>query len=324
MSEKEVLVNVNDRSLIPEQTIFKLWEQKYFNSLTLLTTDGQEVEIIANGILNHDSGPDFKGITIKLDNKIYHGDLEIHRMPGDWYLHSHHADPAYNNVILHLVIGKHNIKEKAICLNRKQVLAQVIVNIDEKEHEQLFQKYIQTVNPPNDIEPKCFLAVQNLQFKLLVIDHFSIKRIQDKADRFLEYRQTSSWSQILYLGIMEALGYSKNQIPFLKLGKLFPVEAMRREFQNISLNDAIYKPLAMLLGIAGLLPSQDISFDWKKIRDEDTLNYVPKLEKYWERFSEELGLAPMKKEEWHFFRLRPSNFPPRRLAGLCLVLHKFM
>jgi hypothetical protein len=322
MEERDIM-KVDDRSAIAEHLIYQLWESNYFSSIPLKTIDGHEVNIISTGIRNEDAGPDFKGITIKLDDKIYHGDLEIHRAPQDWYLHSHHADPAYNNVIMHLVIGPEKFKEPAIRLDRHPVPVQVFVDITEDEYTLLTKKYRLTPSerPSYSI---CLLRDKNEDFKIAAVDYFSQERLQAKADRFTEQRQNNSWNQILYLGIMEALGYSKNQIPFRKLAQRIPFEALMREFHGITKDESLYRPLGLLLGAAGLLPSQDTFFDWRKIKDQETQTYVSQLEDVWAEYSTRLGLKPMHQEEWHFFRLRPSNFPTRRLAGASLILQQFV
>jgi len=317
-------MKVDDRSAIAEHLIYQLWEKNYFASIPLKTIDGLHVDIISNGIRNNDAGPDFKEIVIKLDDKIYHGDLEIHRAPEDWYQHSHHADPAYNNVVMHLVIGPEKMDEPAIKLNRQPVVAHVFVDIPDEKFLYLAKRYRLSTTKETLEHSICDLNEKEDSYKLAIIEHYSRQRLQAKADRFSEQRQTSSWNQIFYVGIMEALGYSKNQIPFRKLAQLFPFEALMRELQDISKDETLIVPLGLLLGIAGLLPSQDPSFDWRKIKDQETHDYVPQLEKVWRSFSDRLGLNSMSKEEWQFFRLRPSNFPTRRLAGASLILPQFV
>ncbi len=315
-------MKVDDRSPIAEHLIAHLWEQNYFSSIPLKTIDGQRVEIISAGIKNLDSGPDFKNISIKLNDRICQGDLEIHRAPEDWYQHSHHADPAYNNVIMHLVIGPEKYKEIAIRLDRHPVPAQVFVDIPEEQFTILAKRY-HLYSVEESLDSTCLLSNKSDDFKIAVIDNFSRERLQVKADRFAEQRETSSWNQVLYLGIMEALGYSKNQVPFRKLAQRIPFEALMREFHGITKDESLYRPLGLLLGAAGLLPSQDKSFDWRKIKDQDTQTYVSQLEDVWAEYSTRLGLTSMNQEEWHFFRLRPPNFPTRRLAGASLILQPF-
>jgi hypothetical protein len=313
-------MKVDDRSIIAEHLIYQLWEQNYFSSISLKTIEGQPVTIVATGIRNQDSGPDFKGVTIKCDEQILHGDMEIHRAPEDWYQHNHHADPAYNNVIMHLVIGPEKFKDIAIRLDRHPVPIQVFVDIPEDTYS-LMTKQSHGIQAKSNFT--CLLSDQPDDFKIAVIDYFSRERLQAKADRFAEQRENNSWNQILYIGIMEALGYSKNQVPFRKLAQDIPIEALMREFHGIAREESLHRPLGLLLGAAGLLPSQDKFFDWRKIKDKETHTYVAQLEDVWSEYSTRLGLKSMKQEEWQFFRLRPSNFPTRRLAGASLILQQF-
>ena len=316
-------MKVDDRSEIAEHFISQLWEKKFFSTIQLKTINGKIVEIIAFGIRNYDAGPDFKNISIKLEDKIIQGDLEIHRAPEDWYLHKHHADPAYNNVILHLIIGEPSNREPAIRLNRKPILAEVFVNISEDEFPLLAKKYKLQFHYYSK-KSRCLLSEKNSEEIVTVINHFSKERLFSKAERFREQHQFASWDEVLYQGIMEALGYSKNQIPFRELANLLPLEALMHEYFKCSEDSQLIQLQGLLLGAAGLLPSQDTSFDWKKIKDQETQEFVPKIEKIWKEFSNRLGFESMGKDEWLFFRLRPSNFPTRRIAGASIILQQFM
>ncbi len=49
-------------------------------------------------------GPDFRGAVLALpDGTLLRGDVEIHRRARDWTEHGHAQDPAYANVVLHVV-----------------------------------------------------------------------------------------------------------------------------------------------------------------------------------------------------------------------------
>ncbi len=316
-------MQVDDRTAIAENFICQLWEKNYFSTVPLLTIKKESVTIISLGLRNFDAGPDFKGITVKLQNQVYHGDLEIHRAPEDWYQHGHHADPAYSNVILHLIIGKPTPAEPAIKLDRKPVPIEVFVDIAEAEFPRLAKKY-QLQIPVYHSLPRCSLAGERIEKIVSVIDYFSRTRFYDKVERFKEQHQQSSWNQVLYVGLMEALGYSKNQIPFRKLANLIPFEALAREVQRVPPAEAGSWLQGVLIGAAGLLPSQDKSFDWKKINDQQTVTFINQLETIWTDFFERLGISPMSRAEWLFFRLRPANFPTRRIAGASKILSRFI
>jgi len=85
-----------------------LWFEQLFQPV-LATDDDRKVEIIQPGFWNHAGGPDLTRVAARFDPdkktaaEIAVGSVEIHLRPGDWNAHGHHADPAYNETILHVV-----------------------------------------------------------------------------------------------------------------------------------------------------------------------------------------------------------------------------
>jgi hypothetical protein len=71
----------------------------------------------------------------------------------------------------------------------------------------------------------------------------------------------------------------------------------------------------MLFGVAGLISE-------KNGYDSETEQYLEQLHSFWEMLKPSLDTTPMPSEAWQFFRLRPANFPTRRIAALShLVLN---
>ena len=80
-----------------------LYEVITFLPNDLLTTSNESFEIIDPGVPNNNAGPDFFNAKIKFGETLLAGNVEIHLEEEDWNRHKHHQDPAYNNVILHVV-----------------------------------------------------------------------------------------------------------------------------------------------------------------------------------------------------------------------------
>ena len=79
-----------------------LWRHKMLGR-KILTVDGERVEIIRPGVHNRDAGPDFVNARLRIGGQEWVGNVEIHVRASDWYLHGHDGDPAYDNVVLHVV-----------------------------------------------------------------------------------------------------------------------------------------------------------------------------------------------------------------------------
>ena len=111
-----------------ERLLHYVWKHKMLPLRMLTTSDGQEVEVIDPGLHNHDQGPDFFNAKIRLGETLWAGNVEVHLRSSDWYRHGHESDPAYNNVILH-VVGE---IDGEIRNAEGKVLPQVQIEIPEK------------------------------------------------------------------------------------------------------------------------------------------------------------------------------------------------
>ena len=89
---------------IKEDYIHYLWKSKLLLIHPLQIKNGGPISIINPGIHNEsNSGPDFLMASIKINQLVWFGNIEIHVNSSDWYNHQHHKDSNYNNVILHIV-----------------------------------------------------------------------------------------------------------------------------------------------------------------------------------------------------------------------------
>ena len=68
-----------------------------------LIMTGTRLSVIHPGEYNRDSGPDFFNARIHIAGTVWAGNVEIHTLSSHFNLHGHHDDPAFNNVILHVV-----------------------------------------------------------------------------------------------------------------------------------------------------------------------------------------------------------------------------
>lgn len=134
-----------------------------------------------------------------------------------------------------------------------------------------------------------------------------------------DFRKIDLWEQLLYEGIMEALGYSKNQEPFLKLARNVPLTFIRETLDNLSSKENDSEQVeAILFGIAGFLIAPH------KEMDNESKKHLNSLRCKWKDYRRLYKNEFMKESEWQFFRLRPDNFPTVRLAGAVQLVQKFL
>ena len=87
-----------------ERTLAAVWNAQRPLRGPFWTTRGEPVAIVYRGRWMGGPGPDFQQAILSLGGgRPQRGDIELHLHAADWYAHGHHTDPAYNNVLLHVV-----------------------------------------------------------------------------------------------------------------------------------------------------------------------------------------------------------------------------
>lgn len=88
----------------PEKLLQQIWLRGDFDTRSAFTADGRRVEILHPGRWNLLGGPDFKDARLRIQNVVTTGDVELHLRASDWRSHGHASDPAYDRVVLHVVL----------------------------------------------------------------------------------------------------------------------------------------------------------------------------------------------------------------------------
>jgi len=171
----------------------------------MVTGSGERLQVIHPGKENRDSGPDFLGAIIATDaSGLLVGDVEIHRRVGDWRSHGHQHDPRYNGVILQVVWDG----EASVALQNGGVVPTLSLRhcLAGSLDEVLQWAYLSLV--PS--EP-CHGARQHLGDGVLggLMDEAGEERFRLKVGRFAAMMHEGQSSQVLYRGVMGALGYTR-------------------------------------------------------------------------------------------------------------------
>ncbi|HIE29799.1 TPA: DUF2851 family protein [Candidatus Poribacteria bacterium] len=304
-----------DAKFVDENLVHHIWDDQHFSNANLRATDGREIQILKTGFWNGDAGPDFVQAEVIIDGKLYLGDVEVHVKSSEWQVHGHHADSKYNNVIIHVVLWDDAINlrtekqngEKIPTLALSEWLDETIGKLLDDFHQKPME------NLTNIAQKDCRAnSVQlNLDKLTEVLESLGQERFIEKTENVQKRFKDSDLEQVLYEGVMEALGYSKNREPFLQLAKKAPFTQLAgKHIEEIQ---------AILFGVAGLLPKVDIEADANPI-DDDASEYIARLRDLWSTADESYKSQQMQAEQWKFFRLRPGNFPTRRIAGISHIL----
>jgi hypothetical protein len=156
------------------------------------------------------------------------------------------------------------------------------------------------------------IGFSNPEPLLAIIDRAGAARFCEKAAQFQNQLQITDPAQCLYSGIMTALGYAKNKVPFQQLAAMVPLA----ELATAANADSV-RAQALMFGTAGLLPSQRPECDYVPLED---YAFVEAVETEWETLAR---TETLRFNEWHPFRVRPANSPLRRMMGMILLLQRY-
>jgi len=293
---------------LPESQIVKIWQHQLLDRTGLTTEEGEPIRIIYPGRINDDQGADLLDAVIATSHGLIKGDIEVHVKSSGWRAHHHHQDQTYNRVILHVVMWRDT---------------EVATNLQNGEKVSILalHKYIKSPSSqwpnlaysPATLNMPCHQAVEHLPTSIIAqfLDSAGEERFLAKAAKFQADLAQMEVSQSLYQGIMSALGYSKNKLPFLELARRLPLQILESLTQGkISDEECLAQQQALLLGTAGLLPSQRPDWHQKNKIDD---KWIEKLEKLWVSSHQSMVMS---ENNWHLFKVRPNNFPLRRIVAM--------
>ena len=300
---------------VSESQLIEVWQHQLLDRTGLVTEGGEPIEIIYPGRINDNRGPDFRDAVIATGRGLIKGDIEVHVKSGGWQAHRHHRDEVYNRVIMHVVMW-HNSKTATNLQNGRAVPILAL----HKYIKVPISRWSNLPCSPTTPNVPCLNVAQRLATVIIAgfLDKAGEERFLAKADKFKRDLSQMAASQSLYQGIMGALGYAKNKLSFLELAHRLPLQVLEMIAQGrMTDEEYLARQQALLLGTAGLLPSQR-----QDRHQENRLadGWINRLEKLWAS-SQHTGAMSL--SAWNLFKVRPNNAPIRRLVAMSYLMLRY-
>lgn len=279
-----------------------LWEHRLWDYTDLKTTDGHTLQIIDQGRRNTDAGPDFFNAKIRIDGQDWAGNVEVHTVASDWHRHRHHTDPAYHSVVLH-VVGKSDCT-----VNRPDGSA--IPQVEMKYAPNFRERYMSLVE---NTAPglACAADIRKMPQVYFVdwVTSVAYERIYERADHILETYSNlnGEWGAAAYTALARGLGFSTNSDPFERLAAAAPLSFLKKHADDPRMLQGA------LFGQAGFL-------DIEVAPGTPEAEFIDQLRCDHQFFKRKYGLPDTTVTGWKMARMRPPNFPHRRIAALAAML----
>lgn len=269
------------------------------------TTEGKAVTIRDFGVWNHSSGPDFTGCAVQCEDKILRGEIELDPDARDWERHGHGANPAYEQVVLHLYISAPDARVFTRTAKHREVLQVQLTPAMLRSHARPYRMAEARLG-------RCSVPLRDMPESrgLAMLEAAAQYRLQRKGEKLHALVRIHGREQAIYQSLANALGYRHNQRAFTILAQRLPLRMMLKQ-------DATQRE-ALLFGVSGFL---------EVVRYEET-EPVTRLylrtiwEQWWkQRAAYAEWLLPPNQPVWRIAGARPGNHPQRRIGALCAMLH---
>jgi len=283
---------------VPEAFVQDLWAQQAFQADRCCTVDGAPIRVIAPGTLNTDAGPDFRDAQLRIGDVTWRGDVEVHNQSHGWRAHEHHTDTRYNSVVLHVTLAADMWTGRLTRADGSPLPELVLERALHTPIRTALHRFLTRTDTP------LLCASQwdtvDAELRTAWMRELGHARLQHKAEAL-----TPPLEDALFERLCAGMGYAKNDQPMTDLAARCPL-ALLRSLPDVETIEAA------LLGWAGLLPDPETLVE----AERPTADYAMLLRDRFRRMRRRHKTAPLSRERWTFFRLRPNNFPPLRLAQI--------
>ena len=274
---REIREGADEYGISSEKAFSDLWERSLDLRPIVVDNDGARYEVVFPGVRNQGPGPDFLGAVLRRNGETFGGDVELHLERSGWRAHGHHKDPAYNGVALQVVLRSGGSAARpSDPPTATATFPDMPADGDDADAPERA--------PVSDSE----------------LEELGVRRFLSKSAGFgLELDAGVAPDQVMYQGMMEAMGYPRNRKPFLALAKRVPVSgfALLRGEPESAARFAVFAAMAVGGGLSERVEPHESTQAWRVARSMGVRRQISA-------------------DEWSMFRVRPSGSPVNRMRGM--------
>jgi len=210
---------------VHEILLQKIWLRREFLQTEARTGDGERLEILDPGRWNRLAGPDFLGARLRIAGREVRGDVEIHFRADSWIQHGHDRDPAYDNVVLHVVLFPPPAYAPPARTRSGRAIP-VLALMDLLWHD--LEEYatddaiaaLSRRDPWPALEQLLALPGEE---RRAVIEQAAQRRWEEKCHFAAMRIRRLGWAEACHQTALEVLGYRSNRVAMLHVAQLHPL-----------------------------------------------------------------------------------------------------
>ena len=291
---------VSEQPPAPENEL--AWQARWFSGACgreFTATSGAKVHVTDFGQWNREAGPDFVRASVRIDGNEHRGSIEVDLAASGWEQHGHATNPAYENVVLHVVVNRPERRHFSRTASNREVVQICLADHDGAEAE---WSGFAAARPGRCSAPLREIPSGHLEELLLTAAR---RRLESKGELLRSMIEARGADAALFEATAVALGYKNNKLPFQLLAQRVPLA-----------DAASARGEALLFGVAGFLEKPEPPAG--AARSE-----VAELWSSWWKLRAARSNSILPRRAWNLAGLRPQNHPLRRIAALAALAKRW-
>jgi hypothetical protein len=280
----------------------------------VVTTAGERLAVVFPGHWTHGHGPDFRDAMLERPNAtLLQGAVEMHHRASDWVRHGHHTDPAYNDVVLHVVttvdvMETRRLDGSPVPIAALRVPPSQLRAVDERQPD-VWARLGGDVCAPR--------LAKALPMRIVsILRELGDTRFDQRVTRFESQLSFGTPAATLVPALFEAFGYSGNREQMGRLAAALGWPAFAPRLHHLDRQARTRLTLAILLGLGGWMPLSPSHAGLAGLSAAET----GVIETLWAEEHASWMHAMLPGTIWSTARTRPANHPVSRVATLAVLL----
>jgi hypothetical protein len=205
------------------------WQARWFSGAcgrAFTAAPGRRIVVADFGRWNREAGPDFIGAAVRIDGREHRGAIEVDLDASGWEQHRHATNPAYEDVVLHVVVHRAAKRHFSRTVSHRDV-PQICL----ADHPGAAPEWHGSApaRPGRCLAPLRELSGPQLEELLAVAAR---RRLEGKAASLRAMMDARGPDAALYEALAVAFGYKNNKLPFQLLAQRVPVAVAATARQN--------------------------------------------------------------------------------------------
>jgi hypothetical protein len=227
----EELTGLHGAFVFPERLLQQIWLRGDFASRGLRLRDGRALRIVRRGRWNRLPGPDFRDAEFRVGDgaatETWRGDVEVHLRAGDWDQHGHAADPAYERVVLHVVLFPAPREWTAGCGGRRIPILEMLPLLERDLEAYAEEAAVEGLAGRPYSQLRAVLASLPAGALAAEVERHAARRWANKLALARRRIDAAGWEEACHQAALEVLGYRPNRAPMLAVAERWPLAAWR-------------------------------------------------------------------------------------------------